>query len=317
MGENRGRGTGDRRERRWRATDQFDRQPRGAARGLLVALLLASATLVVLDQQGGDDSPVEPARRAVGEVLGPVEAGADTIARPFVAIPQWFRSQSDLRNDMTRLENENAELRREANTSALDQNRLQAYDDLTASAQDTGRALVPARVIAYGSAQSFTRTITIDGGSSSGIAPDQTVVNADGLVGRVIRVTSSTATVLLIMDAESVVGGRIGESMEIGFLRGRDVLGDAGRLDLELVDSAVIPGEGDTVLTWGSKGGSPYLGGLPVGRVAAVYASPRETTQRAVIEPFVDFSSLDLVGVVVPSGTRGDRAVVEADGSLQ
>lgn len=317
MNENPSRGAGDRRERRWRATDQFDRQPLRGARGLLVALLLASATLVVLDHQGGEDSAMEPARRAVGEALGPVEAGADTLTRPFVAIPQWLQSQADLRDDLTRMENENAQLRREASTSALDRNRLQAYDDLTAAAEETGRALVPARVIAYGTAQSFTRTITIDGGSSSGIAPDQTVVNADGLVGRVIRVTSSTATVLLVMDAESVVGGRIGESMEVGFLRGRDVIGDDGRLDLELLDSAIAPAEGDTVLTWGSKGGSPYLGGIPVGRVAAVYASPRETTQRAVIEPFADFSSLDLVGVAVPSGTRGDRAVVEADGSLQ
>jgi rod shape-determining protein MreC len=36
-----------------------------------------------------------------------------------------------------------------------------------------------------------------------------------------------------------------------------------------------------------------------------------------VIRPYVDFGALDLVGVVVPSGTHSDRAVVEADGSLQ
>ena len=35
-----------------------------------------------------------------------------------------------------------------------------------------------------------------------------------------------------------------------------------------------------------------------------------------MIEPFVDFAALDLVGVVVPSGTESDRAVIEADGSL-
>jgi rod shape-determining protein MreC len=35
-----------------------------------------------------------------------------------------------------------------------------------------------------------------------------------------------------------------------------------------------------------------------------------------VIEPYVDFAALDLVGVVVPSGTDSDRAVVEADGRL-
>jgi rod shape-determining protein MreC len=55
---------------------------------------------------------------------------------------------------------------------------------------------------------------------------------------------------------------------------------------------------------------------VPVGRVSSVYSSLRETTQRAVIEPFVDFSALDVVGVVVPSGTHSDRGVIEADGSL-
>ena len=56
---------------------------------------------------------------------------------------------------------------------------------------------------------------------------------------------------------------------------------------------------------------------MPVGRVTSVYSSLRETAQRAVIDPFVDFGALDLVGVVVPSGTASDRAVIEADGSLR
>ena len=45
------------------------------ARSLMVALLLACLTLITLDYHGGADSPIEPARRAVGEVLGPVETG--------------------------------------------------------------------------------------------------------------------------------------------------------------------------------------------------------------------------------------------------
>jgi rod shape-determining protein MreC len=141
-----------------------------------------------------------------------------------------------------------------------------------------------------------------------------TVVNNDGLVGRVLRVTRSTATVLLVVDANSVVGGRIGESMEVGALHGRGALGAEGRLDLELVDESVVPEKGDTVVTWGSDGGAPYVAGVPVGRVTSVYSSVRESSQRAVIDPFVDFGSLDLVGVVVPSGTASDRTVIEADG---
>ncbi len=101
-----------------------------------------------------------------------------------------------------------------------------------------------------------------------------TVLNNDGLVGRVLRVTSTTATVLLIVDADSVVGGRVGESMEVGFLHGRGVLGNDGRLDLELVDESAVPMKHDTVVTWGSEGGAPYVSGVPVGRVTSRLQQP-------------------------------------------
>jgi rod shape-determining protein MreC len=141
-----------------------------------------------------------------------------------------------------------------------------------------------------------------------------TVISNDGLVGRVIRATRSTATVVLILDVESVVGGRLGSSMEVGFLRGRGRLGDDGRLDLDLVDDTVVANEGDTVVTWGSEGGAPYVAGIPIGKVASIFSSPRETSRKAVIEPFVDFSSLDLVGVVVPADSSSDRTLLNADG---
>jgi rod shape-determining protein MreC len=52
--------------------------------------------------------------------------------------------------------------------------------------------------------------------------------------------------------------------------------------------------------------------GIPVGRVTNVFSSPRELSKRAVIDPLVDFSSLDLVGVVVDGDTVGDRTVIKA-----
>jgi rod shape-determining protein MreC len=287
------------------------------SRSLLVALLMACATLITLDYHGGTDSPMEPARRVMGEVFGPVETAAAAAVRPVTAIPDWFRTRSQLRHEIATLSAENSDLREQVATSGLDRNRLAEYDGLTSAASTLGQALVPARVVGIGASQTFSRTVTIDAGSRAGIAPDQTVVNADGLVGRVLRVTRTTATVLLVVDAESVVGGRIGDSMQLGFLHGRGDLGSAGRLDLELVDDSVVPSKGDVVVTWGSQGGAPYVPGVPVGRVTQVFSSLRQTSQRAVIAPFVDFGALDVVGVVVPSGTRSDRAVVEADGSLK
>ncbi len=286
-------------------------------RALVVALTMACATLMILDVQGGEASPLEPARRAVGEVFGPAEVAAATAMRPVQSLPGWFRSRESLSADLTALESENAQLRAEAHTSGYDRNRLAELEGLTTAARSLGYALVPARVVGYGPSQSFSSTVTIDAGSSSGLGPDMTVVSDDGLVGRILRVTRTTATVLLVSDPGSTVGARVGESMEMGFLRGRGDIGDDGMLDLELVDEAEVPAKDDTVVTWGSQDGAPYSSGIPIGRVTAVYASLRESSQRAVIEPFVDFGALDVVGVVVPSGTPSDRGVVEADGSVR
>jgi rod shape-determining protein MreC len=298
--------------------DSFDeRAERTRLRSRMVALVLACLTLMTLDHHPGPGSPLEPAREAMGSVFGPVEAGTSSAIRPVTAVGSWFTSQRHLQNDLAALRSENSRLRAQQATSQYQRNQLAEYQGLTSAAGTLGQALVPAHVVAYGPAQSFSRTVTIDAGSQAGVRPDQTVLDADGLVGRVLRVTRSTATVLLIVDTRSVVGGRVGASMEVGFLTGRGELGDHGTLDLQLVDQSEAPAKGDTIVTWGSKDGAPYVSGVPIGRVTAVYASLRESSQRAVISPYVDFGALDLVGVVVPSGTHSDRAVIEADGSLR
>ena len=303
------------RERRWRGLDHLDSRNR-PPRSLLVALVLASVTLVTLDMSTGADSPLESVRGVVGEAFGPAESATAAVVRPFTAVPAWFRSKDDLADEVAQLSAANAELRGKVETSGLDRNRLQQYDGLTRAAEDLGRALVPARVVAFGPRQSGSFTVTIDAGSEAGIGPDLTVLNNDGLVGRVLRVTRTTATVLLITDPGSTVGGRVGSSMEVGFVTGSGSFdGDTG-LDLRLLDDTVVPARNDAVVTWGSSGG-PYEPGVPIGRITEVYSNLREASKRAVVDPYVDFSALDVVGVVVPSGTVSDRAVVEADGSLR
>jgi rod shape-determining protein MreC len=279
---------------------------------MLALLLLASFTLITLDVRGGDDSPVDPLRTAAGAVFGPVEEVTAAVVRPFQAVPEFFTTTGTLQSEVRRLEAENASLRGQLATSSLARQRAAELDGLLQRSGETGYALVPARVVAVGPAQSFSRTVTIDAGTSSGVHPDMTVMNNDGLVGRVIRADRSTATVLLVVDRDSVVGGRLGSTMEVGFLRGRGGIGERARLDLDLVDNAVTPGQDDVLVTWGSENGAPYVAGVPIGRVTSVFSSPRQLSKRAVIEPFVDFTSLDLVGVVVRADTEGDRAVIDA-----
>lgn len=288
-----------------------DREPT-PPRSLVVALVLAAASLMALDAAGA----LAPVRGAVAAVAGPAESAVSAAARPLTAAPDWVRSQGALREDVARLRSENDALRGRLAAAPYAANRLREYDGLSRLTGRLGYAVVPAHVVGIGPAQSFADTVTLDAGSAAGLRPDLTVVNAQGLVGRVLSVTRTTATVLLVTDADSVVGGRVGTTMDVGTLRGRGEVGPHGLLDLELVDRDATPARDDAVVTWGSQGRGPYVAGVPIGRVTKVVSSVRETAQRAEIEPYVDFGALDLVGVVVPDGTRGDRGVIEADGTL-
>jgi rod shape-determining protein MreC len=286
--------------------------PAQRARRVFALLVLACLTLITVDATSGSDSPLDPLRSAVGNVVGPAESATAAAIRPFTDLTDALRTNHGLREDVARLEAKNSDLREQISTQPLDRKRLAELDALTRSVGDTGYSMVAARVVAVGPMQSFSRTVTIDAGTSSGIRTDMTVLNADGLVGRVVRATRTTATVLLVIDTDSVVGGRLGTNLEIGFLRGRGSADNTGRLELNLVDNSVVPSRDDVVVTWGSKNGVPYVAGIPIGRVESVVSSPQESSRLAVIRPFVDFTALDVVGVVVPKGTQGDRPVLTA-----
>jgi len=278
---------------------RFDPRRSRAVLGLLV---LASVTIITLDARHEvASSPVDPLRTAAGVVIGPVEAAADKMVAPIGAIPKYFGDVSGLRKRNAELETANAALESQLRASAAAANRTDELNGIAALADASGFQAVEAQVVAMGAAQSFSRTVTIDAGTADGVVPDLSVIAADGLVGRVLRAGPTTATVLLITDSKSVIGGRLGDSMELGFLTGDGQVGSDGALQLSLVDHTVSPRPGDVVVTWGSRNGAPYLAGIPVGAVVSVRSSPAELTETASVQPYVDFSSLDVVAVVTSS----------------
>jgi rod shape-determining protein MreC len=294
-----------------RSRSAEDRQRR-RTRSVVAVMALASVTVMAVDAQGGESSPFAVARGALGEAMAPAQKSAATVARPLQAVPEFFTSTTALRSEVRELEAENARLQGQVNTTSQVRYRAAELDGLLTSSKEHGLALVPARVVAIGPAQSFSHTVTIDAGTSSGVRADMTVLNNAGLVGRVIEARRRSATVLLIVDQRSMVGARLGSNAEIGFLKGRGSLDGSSRLDLDLVDNSQTPGKDDVVVTWGSRGEGPYVSGLPIGSVRQVFSSPLEQAKHAVIEPYVDFSSLDVVGVVVTGDTEGDRDVIRA-----
>jgi len=266
-------------------------------RVLLALLLVTSVSLVLIDSRAAD-SPLDRVRGVAAAVFGPVEQVAAAIAGPVSDAVDGVSSIGDDADEVDRLRRRNEELTRRLRTSELDRNRVAQLDALLRVAGAGRYRVVPAQVIAIGAAQSFSWTVTIDAGTRDGVHADMTVLDGDGLVGRVKTAGPSTATVLLAVDPESSVGVRLEGSMEVGFTTGQGI-DDDGALDLRLLDGQSSVAPGDRLVTFGSQGDTPYVPGVPVGVVRSVQGSPGSQTRTAVVEPYVDFTALDLVGVVV------------------
>nr|MDQ4007079.1 rod shape-determining protein MreC [Actinomycetota bacterium] len=183
------------------------------ARTVLVLLLLASFAVITLDAQRADDTPVDAMRTAAGAVFGPLETAAATVATPVTGVTGYFGDVAELRAQNRRLEERNDRLRSRLRTTGFVHHRRAQVDRLLATARGQDRQVVAAQVTALGGAQSFSRTVTIDAGRRDGVRPDMTVLNGDGLVGRVVAASPTSATVLLVIDPDSVVGGRVGRTM--------------------------------------------------------------------------------------------------------
>ena len=164
-------------------------------------------------------------------VFGPVEQAGDAVTRPVSEFVSGVAQLDELPGAAsTTLEQRNDELNVQLRTSEEARSRAAELDDLLRVAGVGQYRVVPARVIAVGSGQTFDWTATVDAGSRDGLAPDMTVLSGDGLVGRVTNVGPVTSTVLLAADPESAIGARLEGSQQIGVVSGRG--GTTMRLEL-------------------------------------------------------------------------------------
>jgi rod shape-determining protein MreC len=274
---------------------------------ILGLLLLVSFTLITIDQRGGDASPLAGLRTAAGNVFGPVEHAVSAVVDPVVGAISAVGDLGSSEKRIKQLEQENAELRGQLRGSELDRTRAAELDKLLGTAGAGQYRIVPAQVVAVGPAQGFAWTVTIDAGSLDGVKPDMTVINGDGLVGRVRSVSRTTCTVLLAIDPTSSVGVRLESTLQVGVANGQ---GDHTPLDLQLYDPQTTLGPGDRLVTFGSQGDSPFVPGVPVGEVIKVESTPGALTKTATVKPYVDFTALDLVGVVVAPPRTDPRDAV-------
>nr|BFD84867.1 rod shape-determining protein MreC [Streptomyces sp. Xyl84] len=276
------------------------------SRLLLVLLIAVAFALITVDIRGGENSPVDGARRAAATVFGPIENGVSGAVDPVGNAVSAVRDSGDRHDRLAALEKENAALKAKLGSDDRTRSRLGQLDKMLKLAGQGQYGIKGAQVIAIGAAQGFSWTITIDAGSNDGIRRDMTVLNGDGLVGRVTTVGPDSATVLLANDPDFTVGTRMEGSDELGFASGQ---GDRP-MRVQLLNGKAEVKKGDRLITFGSQSDKPFVPGVPVGVVSRVDPSGGDLTRTVYVTPYVGFSKLDVVGVVVQAPKKDPRDTV-------
>ena len=233
---------------------------------------------------------------------------AGTIASPFrsagAAIGNWFGSISDKFDSVEALQKENEELRkrvaqledanRQAETDSQENGRLRSLLNLRQQRRDF--TFESAKVTQYENSN-WASTLTLNRGTSSGVAVNNCVVNETGaLVGVVTEVGLNWCTVATVLDTQAQFGATVFRTGESAVAMGDLELMQSGKLKLSYLSGANTPVGGDLVLTSGL--GGYYPSGLVIGTVEDVRTDDSGLTQYAVVQPTVTPSSLVEVFVI-------------------
>jgi len=265
---------------------------------------ISAATLAVIAlcfltlDLGG--SSLSGAHSGVRGAMGSLYRGTDSVLGP---VRRWVQGVPDAGTNKSRiddLQRTNAAQRARIAQLEADARTRGELTALQKAADGSGHTLLPARVIAYGPAQGFDWTVTIDVGTRDGVHVDQTVTDGAGLVGRVLHADASSSVVLLAADPGSGVGARDVRSGELGVASGHGT-GDFTFAPLRPTASVRV---GDQLIT-GPNGASTFVSGLEIGTVTAVRTSA-DGSVTAIVRPATSPTALDLVAVVVKASTLAD-----------
>ena len=142
-------------------------------------------------------------------------------------------------------------------------------------------------------------TITLNKGSNDGVVTGMTVMNHLGLIGRISAVLPESSEVMLLPDRESAVGVRVWSTREVlGVVEGDGT--DTANLQMIHLPHDADLYVGDDIVTSGLDGVFP--GGIHIGEVTAIEYSTNGLTKTAYVKPYVNFSRLEEVFILMNSG---------------
>lgn len=272
----------------------------GRGRLLLIVFVALSIVVITLDFRAGAGGVFEKAKDVSAAIVAPIQRGFTAVFRPVGNFFSSIAEIGDLRRQNEELERalEEAGKKIDQAEAVLDENQSMR-DQLDLQESYITMESVVAEVIAR-PPSNYKWAVIIDKGRADGIRPDMAVIDPDGLVGKVIGADAHTATILLLIDPKGAAAARVEGRRDTGHVDGN---GGSQSLSLELIGPGSEIEEGDTVITAGYDGGT-FPPGIPVGVVTAVSQDPRDLERRIDVDPFVDFTSIDFVTVLIDTGSK-------------
>lgn len=259
----------------------------------LVVLSLLSVTLLTVEARGGDNGPVQIVKGAARDVYAPIQAVVDGALEPVKNAINGIRNYDELKDENQRLRQQLEDAQGSALSAADAERERRALLDLYQISYLGDIPRVGARVIASTSSN-FERTISIDKGSSHGLAVGMPVVTGAGLVGRIVEVSDSRSTVLLVTDPSSAVGVRVATTGDVGVAKGT---GPGNPMNVSLLDNALPVNEGEVLMTSGLQDGA-FPAQIPVGVVASSSEQKGELERHVTLDPVVDVDHVEFVLVL-------------------
>ena len=206
------------------------------------------------------------------------------------------------------LRTEVVQLRTELSQERLSKSDYAQLQRLLSLAGKGGYRIVAASVIANG--QGFQQTVTLDAGSADGVKPRETVLNGQGLVGEVTSVgprhLHGAAGHRLVLDRRRPLAPE--RPARLGDRAGQDAQRLGRMLSSQVLDASAVLRPGEQLVTSASVHDRPYVPGVPVGVItSSVSNRAGALTAAALVQPYVNFTALGVVGIVIEPPRHNPR----------
>jgi rod shape-determining protein MreC len=265
-------------------------------RYVLAVLVLAALTLVTIDARSNGSGVLTDIRTKVSDGFSPLQRATHSALQPIGNFLTGALDYGSLRSENQHLRNQVASLQQQSVQSAAQQ---AAAEQVLAEQHLPFLGAIPtvtAAIIDNGSSN-FETSVTIDKGTSSGVAAGQPVVAANGLVGSVQSAGAHTAVVVLLTDPTFAVGVLLPGS-NIGTAEGVG-MADPLKVTVDSTSQAAPKVKvGQEVVSSGLNF-EKFPPNIPVGKVTAVSNPPGQAEPDISLAPLVSLQQLSYVQVLM------------------